>query len=196
MSTPRTVLVAKVSAVFSKFSRKVLVLVSVRDYAFYLGKYLANEGVTRFGISFGSGTGYIYNGLDPSGEPVYDYISSSDVIDMLNRGEISVVIGTSHVDEGCDIKGLDCLILSCGGKKDRRVIQRVGRVLRRSKNGKYAYIVDFTDEGNYILQRQSGQRLSMYTDTIGIPDSNIYNDVSINTLYTKFLELEDLNNKE
>ena len=33
---------------------------------------------------------------------------------MLSTGEIDILIGTSHVDEGVDIKSLDVCVLACG----------------------------------------------------------------------------------
>lgn len=191
MSTPRTYDVARISGVFNKYGRKVLVLINERDHAFMIGNFLASLGITNYGISFGSGTGYLYK--EVSGEEViYDSIETLKVLDKLSSGEINIVIGTNHVDEGVDIKNLDCIILACGGKKDRRIIQRVGRALRKSKTGKYAYIVDFTDEGSRVLSRQSRERLSMYKNTIGIPKNNLFDRIQFNEIEKKFKELEGL----
>lgn len=193
MSTPRTVKISEVCKVFSKYNRKTLVLVSERDYAFVLGKYLYDLGISSYGISFGSGTGYIPSGVDPNGDITYNNINTLDVIDKLSTGSISVLIGTSHIDEGIDIKSLDSVILACGGKKDRRIIQRVGRVLRKSKTGKYAYVIDFTDNNSRVLSRQSAKRRDMYKDTIGVTENDLYDDISIDEFESKFVELEGLN---
>lgn len=193
MSTPRTNKVAKVASIFSKYKRKTLILVSERDYAFTLGRFLVSYGISNFGISFGAGTGYLFDGLSPDGEPVYQDEDTLKVKDMLSSGEISVLIGTSHLDEGVDIKALDCMIIACGGKKDRRVIQRVGRVLRKSKTGKYAYVVDFTDDGSRVLSRQSKQRLEMYKESIGVPDDSLYDGIDVNSVENLLINLEGLN---
>lgn len=192
MSTPRTIKIAKISKIFRDNGRKSLILISEKDYAFNLGKYFVEQGLTDFGISFGAGQGYIFSHIDSDGEVVYDKVDSLQVLDDLSQGKISTVIGTSHIDEGVDLTSLDCLILASGGKKDRRVIQRVGRVLRKSKTGKYAYIVDFTDEGSRVLSRQSRERLKMYKDTIGVPESNLFDRISVDNIEEKFKKLEGL----
>lgn len=192
MSSDRSYKVAQISAMFNKYSRKSLILVSERSHAFLIGNFLSSLGVTNFGISFGAGSGYLYSSVDENCNVKYDDISSFEVLDMLKRGDINIVIGTQHVDEGVDISKLDCIVLAGGGKKDRRIIQRVGRVLRKSKTGKYAYIVDFTDEGSRVLSRQSRERLRMYKDFIGIPKENIFDGISIDNLERKFVEMEGL----
>ena len=194
MSIDRTQKVAKVASLFSKHNRKTLILVSEKEYAFTLGKYLVSCGCTSFGISFGAGTGYVYKNYFISDEGIeveYSEINSMDVIDCLTDGDINIVIATTHLDEGVDISNLDVCILANGGIKDRRIIQRVGRVLRKSKSGKYAYIIDFTDNGSFILKRHSKSRLEMFKSEIGVPPNNIYNEVSIDEIEKKFLELEN-----
>lgn len=192
MSESRSEKIVKTLQCFTKYHRKSLVLVSERDYAFKLGEVLAACGLTSFGISFGAGTGYLFKGYLPDNSPDYEEIDSLEVLDKLSRGEITVVIGTSHIDEGVDLNCLDCLVLSCGGKKDRRIIQRIGRVLRKSKTGKYAYVVDFTDEGSRVLSRQSRNRLSMYREIIGVSNTNLYESIDVNDIETIFKFLEGL----
>lgn len=192
MSDSRTKEVCSVARVFSHYQRKVLILVSERDYAFKIGEFLARSSMTSFGISFGAGTGYICQELKEDGEVCYHEVDSLSVLDSLSQGDISVVIGTSHIDEGVDLQSLDCLILACGGKKDRKVIQRVGRVLRKSKTGKYAYVVDFSDKGSRVLSRQSTSRLKMYREVIGVPDNNVFLNLTPETLHQSFLKLEGL----
>lgn len=193
-STSRTDKIAHVATIFSKYKRKVLILVSERDHSFVIGRFIRQRGSTRFGISFGAGVGYV---CDPSGDCTYEDVTyrkedTLKVIDMLGSGDIDIVIATSHTDEGVDISSLDACILAGGGKKDRRVIQRVGRVLRKSKTGKYAYVVDFTDSGSRVLSRQSNQRLDMYKKDIGVPLDNIYDGINIEYVEDKIKELEGL----
>lgn len=192
MSSDRSYKVAQISAMFSKYGRKSLILVSERSHAFLIGNFLSSLGVTKFGISFGAGTGYTHDGVDENYNVKYKDVNSFEVLDMLKRGDINIVIGTQHVDEGVDISKLDSIVLAGGGKKDRRIIQRVGRVLRKSKTGKYAYIVDFTDESSRVLSRQSRERLKMYKNFVGIPEENIFDGISVENLEKKFVEMEGL----
>lgn len=192
MSTARTNKIAEISSIFSKYGRKVLILVSEKDYAFYLGNFLGKLGL-KFGVSFGSGKGFVSNGLGHDQETV-DYLSedSMEVVSQLEKEDFNILIATSHLDEGVDIKSLDACILACGGKKDRRIVQRVGRVLRKSKTGKYAYVVDFTDQGSRVLSRQSRERLNMYKKDIGVPQELIYDGILVSEIEKEFKLLEGL----
>lgn len=192
MSSTRTEKISQIVSLFSAYKRKSLVLVSEKDYAFYLGRFLGRLNL-KFGISFGAGKGYVFSYYsDFTDDCEYVNKDSLEVINMLSTGEIDILIGTSHVDEGVDIKSLDVCVLACGGKKDRRIIQRIGRVLRKSKTGKYAYVVDFTDNGSRVLSRQSRERLKMYKESIGVPSNLIFDGISVNEIFPKFKELEGL----
>ena len=192
MSSTRTEKISQIVSLFSAYKRKSLVLVSEKDYAFYLGRFLGRLNL-KFGISFGAGKGYVFSYYsDFTDDCEYVNKDSLEVINMLSTGEIDILIGTSHVDEGVDIKSLDVCVLACGGRKDRRIIQRIGRVLRKSKTGKYAYVIDFTDRGSRVLSRQSRDRLKMYKDSIGVPSSLIFDGISVNEISSKFKELEGL----
>ena len=196
MSESRTEKVVSTAAMFAKYNRKVLILVSEKNYAFRLCKRLAEHNETRFGVSFGAGVGYEFKGFKPpksDGELEVDYQSKSsmDVVQDLSDGNINILIATTHLDEGVDVSNLDACILSCGGKKDRRIIQRVGRVLRKSKSGKYAYVIDFTDSASIVLNRQSEKRLAMFRDEIGVPEKNIFNGVNVEDLERIFKKLEE-----
>ena len=130
-------------------------------------------------------------GTDPEGKVTYDSDDSLEVVRKLGD-HFNVLIATSHLDEGVDIKSLDACILACGGKKDRRIVQRVGRVLRRSKTGRYAYVIDFTDSGSKVLSRQSSSRLNMYKKDIGVPRDLIYDGILVSEIEKEFKKLEGL----
>lgn len=194
-SEDRSTLVSKVADIFSRNKRKILILVSEKHHAFDIGSFLVNKfDNTSFGISFGAGAGYVCDPAHPSfsKEVKYKTVESMKVVDMLDTGEIDILIATSHLDEGVDVKNLDAVILASGGKKDRRIIQRVGRALRKSKSGKYAYIIDFTDTGSRVLSRHSNERFNCYIDDIGIPKQNIFDKVNADTIEEKFKKLEGL----
>lgn len=198
MSTVRTNKIANLTAVFNKYKRKILILVSERQYAFRISEFLYRYDVTNFGISFGSGEGYTYKGVTDEvieGETIttveYNPEDSMDVVDKFNEGNLNILIATSHLDEGVDVKGLDACVLAGGGKKDRRIIQRIGRVLRKTKNGKYAYIIDFTDSASKVLSRQSNSRLKVYKEKLGVTDEFIY-EIPVENFEKEFIKLEQL----
>lgn len=197
MSTPRTVALTKVASMFNQYNRKVLILVPEKEYAFRIGEYLVKQGVTNYGISFGAGVGYLYDSSyeDEDGSLKINYVDedSLEVLEGLSTNKINILIGSSHLDEGVNISKLDACILTCGGKTDRRIVQRLGRVLRKSKSGKYAYIIDFTDDGSIVLSRQSKKRLKMYREEIGVPEDTLFDRIDLSEVEDKFLELEGLN---
>jgi superfamily II DNA/RNA helicase len=194
MSTARTNDIAKTSSIFIKHRRKVLILVSEKAQAYSICNFLYQYGITSFGLSFGGGEGYTYRGVSPIDNKLeYTRKDSMEVFDSLSTGSIDLLIATSHLDEGADILKLDVCILAGGGKKDRKVIQRVGRVLRKSKTGKFAYIIDFCDNCSKILHRQSLLRLNIYKNEIGVLDDHIFNDIKLYEVEDKFKKLEGLN---
>lgn len=103
----------------------------------------------------------------------------SDSMDKFKTGDFKILIGTSHIYEGVDIPNLDAVIMAVVGKKNRRIIQGVGRSLRRTKNGKYAYIVDFVDSGSGVLSYHSISRRKIYHDLIGVSDDMIFDSISV-----------------
>lgn len=55
------------------------------------------------------------------------------------------IITTRALDEGYDLPKIDVAIILSGGNTSRQMIQRVGRVLRKTKNDKEIYQVYFKD---------------------------------------------------
>ena len=188
-SYPRAYMFSSVVKEFSTRGRKVLVLVSEKKQAYMIGDILYKLGISRFGISFGAGKGYVPRGINDQEEVIYDGRDTTEVLSGISTGELDIVIATQHTDEGVDIKGLDVVVLFSPGKSDRRLIQRVGRVLRKSKNGKYAYVVDSADKGSKVLQRHARERMKIYKDTIGIEDNQLLADVSLEDV-VKFIDNE------
>ena len=136
-------------------------------YKFGLGEY------TR--ASFGGG---IFEGFN--GAEIYN--DNGDVFSKFGNGEYTILIGTSHLYEGVDVPNLDVIVLACGGKGERTQVQGIGRALRKTKSGKYAYIVDFTDTEDAILSRHSRMRMNRYVDIIGVPNEHIYKGISVDNL--------------
>jgi len=71
----------------------------------------------------------------PNSEFITGKLSSEkrlDYIDRLRRGEITL-IATSLADEGLDVRGLDAVVVPSGGKSQTRILQRIGRALRKDK---------------------------------------------------------------
>ena len=84
----------------------------------------------------------------------------SSFLDRMRAGDLDVLIGTSLADEGLDIPILNALILAGGGKSATRMIQRVGRVLRKDPKGlkTEAIVIDFKDNVRYLLGHYKQRR--------------------------------------
>ena len=95
-----------------------------------------------------------------------------EVINKFNNGEIPVLIGTNILQEGISISNMKTLIMASGGKAVTATIQRIGRVLRITKEKRQGVFYDFIDMNNKYLFKHSKQRLSLYK-------KEGYNDISI-----------------
>ena len=94
-------------------SRKLSVLVLVQQYKH--GEYLKK--------------------LIPNSEFINGKVSSEKRLQYINdlrEGKI-VLIGSSLIDEGVDVRSLDAVVMAGGGKSSTRIGQRIGRCLRKDK---------------------------------------------------------------
>ena len=83
------------------------------------------------------------------------------VIAAAREGKVDILIGSTIADEGLDVPTLSALILAGAGKSSTRAFQRVGRVLRLSKNKTTANVFDF-DDATDMFHRQYNARMQMY----------------------------------
>lgn len=95
-----------------------------------------------------------------------------EVIKKFNDGEIPVLIGSSILNEGVSISNMKILIMAAGGKAQTQTIQKIGRVLRITKEKREGIFYDFVDNGNKYLFRHSKQRLILYK-------KEGYNDITL-----------------
>lgn len=80
----------------------------------------------------------------------------------MKEGKLKVLIATSLIDEGVDIKGINTLIIGAGGKSLRQVLQRIGRALRKKDDDNTTQIYDFIDMTNKFLYKHYLERRSIY----------------------------------
>lgn len=173
-SEKRKKLICQTAKTFSEKGYKTLVLSNTKAFATDILIHLHELGVTASVCSFGAGE-YVYienSELKYSKDPLFK--------EKFATGEITTMICTSHMFEGADIPNLDVVILAEVGKKVRKVIQGVGRGLRKTKKGKYAYVVDFTDHKGGVLAYHSNLRLDYYKTLIGV--QQVLDNIRINDL--------------
>lgn len=85
-----------------------------------------------------------------------------DVLHRLGRGDRLCCIATQIFDEGVDVPALDTLILAGGGKSQLKLLQRVGRGLRKKEGRNIVHIHDFLDGSNKYLLEHTEERVGVY----------------------------------
>jgi superfamily II DNA or RNA helicase len=91
-----------------------------------------------------------------------DTTTRKKALDAFEAGKLRCLLATSILDEGLDLKSIDCLILAAGGKAKIRLLQRVGRGLRSGEGKEKLQIVDFANFTHKWLLKHSLQRLATY----------------------------------
>ena len=125
----------------------VLIIVSEIDHGEILQSGLQNLGIP---------SKFIY------GDKTMD--ERQAIFDLIKNNQSPVLIGTQLLDTGIDIPNLKYLIYVSGGKSIRQVLQRVGRMLRKTANKKTTTIFDLQDHTTNILYRQAQARVKIYQD--------------------------------
>jgi superfamily II DNA or RNA helicase len=106
------------------------------------------EGKTNVEISHGGKTGK----------------HRDEVMENLRNGKIRVLIVTTIFDEGVDVPGLNCLFLAGGGQSMRQILQRIGRGLRKKKDGSGVKVYDALDYHNEYLVDHTAERYNYYKE--------------------------------
>jgi len=120
--------------------------------------------------------------LDAAGRPIelekgnrdwvpaqYQEVDNGELVRSFNRCDYPILIGTSCVSTGTDIRSVKTMVYLKGGKSEIEVRQGVGRCTRLEKNlGKTACVIyDFDVENIDILHRHAQARLKIYDDIYG-----------------------------
>lgn len=183
-SDNRSRMICEIASGMAEHGLKSLILINTQKHGFKLLEIFESLGIAdRVACSYGSKKYYqIKNG------EVYNV--SSDTMDRFKSGDLQILIGTSHIYEGVDIPSLDSVIMAVVGKNNRRIIQGVGRSLRRTKNGQYAYVIDFVDYGSGVLAYHSRSRRSAYCDLIGVPETRIFDGIDQDGFFNLLTNIE------
>lgn len=79
-----------------------------------------------------------------------------------NNKTTQVLIGSSIIGEGIDVRSTDHLIMAQGGKSEIAVTQAVGRAVRLFPGKKMALLHDFRFEYTKYLEKHLNKRLDIY----------------------------------
>lgn len=85
-----------------------------------------------------------------------------EMLDDLRSGAISCILATQLADEGLDVPRLDRILLTFPGKHDGRIIQQIGRGIRKYQDKTDTIVYDFVDDFIPPLARQYGERKATY----------------------------------
>lgn len=82
------------------------------------------------------------------------------------RDEDNVILISVYqiYQQGIDIPNLSCIMLGSSFKGKVRILQSIGRSLRKMQNKGTSYIIDLVDHSNKYLNKHSEQRRSFYTN--------------------------------
>lgn len=132
---------------------QILILVSRKDKS---GK-LIFEYLNALGIS----SEYI------SGDNSEEEINSA--ISRFNDKENKILIGSSVIGEGIDVRSTDHLIMAQGGKSEIVMVQAVGRAIRIYPGKVIASIHDFQFRGTRFMEKHLDERLDTYVRNFSSP---------------------------
>lgn len=188
-SIARTKLIAEAACVFARKGYKVIVLMNLLDWGRRIMQEIHAMGYgdlvrTCFG-------GQKYEKANRKTGRIEKEWNST--LDLFDKDKIKIIIGSSAIQEGIDLSKVDVCILAQGGKGDRTTLQSVGRALRKSKTGKYAWLVDIDDSDDEMLNKQFRERLIKYKKVLGITDGDeLFNNLTIDDLEEIFYKYEEL----
>jgi len=99
------------------------------------------------------------------------YISGDDdakkinsTISDFNSKKVKILIGSSVIGEGIDVRSADHLIMLQGGKSPVVIVQAVGRLARLFAGKLFGTIHDFKFKGTKYMVKHLNQRIQIYKD--------------------------------
>lgn len=88
----------------------------------------------------------------------------SKAIEAFNDKEIQILIGSTVLGEGIDVRSTDTLILARGGKSDIAITQAIGRAVRLYPGKKEAKVIDFNFQNSNWLHKHTALRIENYAE--------------------------------
>lgn len=84
-----------------------------------------------------------------------------EILDRM-RSTSGVYIASPIFDEGIDVPSVDTLVYAAGGRSNVKLLQRIGRGMRKKEGDNTLHILDFIDDTNKHLLEHSNDRLDSY----------------------------------
>ena len=125
---------------------QILILVDRKDEG--------GQAIQNFLKVNGISAGYI------SGDDKKEVISQ--VLEDFNNKKLRILIGSSVIGEGINIKSTDDLILACGGKSEIKIAQAIGRAVRLYPGKERATVWDFRFTDTKYLEKHLEERIRIF----------------------------------
>ncbi len=82
----------------------------------------------------------------------------------MNEGKLKLLVGTSCITTGTDIKAVKAIIYLQGGKSEIQVKQCIGRGTRKPEGKLDCYFIDFDVSNIDVTHRHAEGRKKIYQD--------------------------------
>lgn len=91
----------------------------------------------------------------------------TDLVKQFNAGKLPILVGTSCISTGTDVKAVKFLVYWQGGKSEIQVKQAIGRGTRLTPTKNFCHVVDFDIDSVKTLTRHAAARREIYDDLYG-----------------------------
>lgn len=130
------------------FNSNILILVERTEHGQILKDTLENNGYGVIDFTHGSRSNK----------------ARQKILANLKEGKINVLIATSVLDEGVDADNINAIIYARGQKSPRKLLQGLGRGLRKKKDGSNLRFYDFLDFTGKDLKLHTLERYTVLKD--------------------------------
>lgn len=128
----------------------------------------------------------LVNKKDKCGAVIHEYLNSLGIdnsyisgdndkdeinytIRSFNDKNIRVLIGSSVIGEGIDIRSSDHLVMCQGGKSEITMVQATGRLIRKYEGKVLGRLHDFNFEGSRYMSKHAIERAEIYARNFECP---------------------------
>lgn len=87
-----------------------------------------------------------------------------DAIEAFNEGRERILIGSTVVGEGVDIRATTHLFLATGGKSTIKIVQALGRCVRLHPGKDHSYVYDFSFNPSRFMRKHAGIRIGIFRE--------------------------------
>jgi superfamily II DNA or RNA helicase len=112
-------------------------------------------------------------------EPFHSDLSNAERqirLDQLKRGRLQAVVGVRALDEGVDVPDVNLGIIMSASRQKRQMVQRLGRIVRKKPDDRFAVLINFFANGTPEDPRQGAHEAFLDAITNGADDIATFPD--------------------